>query len=413
MSDALSRRTLIAGAASAVGAVALGSTPQGGSAPAAPPAPAVPDDATLVPGHPTSGRGARSAFEAPLRTPTGATAGASYTPLQDLHGTITPADLHFERHHAGVPVIDPARHRLVVHGLVTTPLEFTMDDLRRLPQVTRTHFIECSGNGRSAFKAPKAEMSPQQVAGMVSNSEWTGVTLATLFREVGARPDARWFLAEGGDACRMTRSVPTSKAYDDAIIAWAQNGEPLRPGQGYPLRLVLPGWEGNINVKWLRRLELGRAPWMTRWETAKYTDPIKGNVARIFSFENDAKSVITSPAFPLTLAARGWHRVSGLAWSGRGRITRVEVSADGGSSWSDAQLFGAEHTKACSRFEWMWEWSGQPAQLLSRATDQTGYVQPTLAALIDARGAGTDYHFNPIVGWNVAADGRITFEWKT
>jgi sulfane dehydrogenase subunit SoxC len=407
---------LLAGAAGAVGAAALGATGRDAIAQgtgAAPAVPVVPDDPTRVLGLPTSAVGPRSAFETPMRAPVGAHAGASYTPLQDLAGTITPADLHFERHHAGIPVIDPARHRLVIHGLVTSPLEFTMEDLQRLPQVTRVHFIECSGNGRSAFKSPKPEMTPQQVAGMISNTEWTGVTLATLMREVGARPEAEWVLAEGGDACRMTRSVPMSKMLDDAILAWAQNGEPLRPAQGYPLRLVLPGWEGNINVKWLRRLELGRAPWMTRWETAKYTDPLKGGKARQFSFENDAKSVITSPAFPLQLAARGWQRISGLAWSGRGRVTRVEVSADGGDSWHDAQLFGAEHTKATSRFEWMWQWNGDAARLLSRATDETGYVQPTHAALVAARGEGTDYHFNPIVGWDVATDGRLTFHWLT
>ncbi len=415
MSDRrVSRRAVITGAAGALGAAALAKLPTEADAQGAPAtAPSVPADPTRLQGHPTSALGARSPFVTPQRNPTGATVGSSYTPIQDLTGTITPADLHFERHHAGIPVIDPARHRLMIHGLVSRPLELTVDDVKRFPQVTRTHFIECSGNGRSAFRDPKPDLTPQQVSGMISNSEWTGVLLSTLFREVGAAPDASWFLAEGGDACVMTRSVPMSKAWDDAMVVWAQNGEPLRPAQGFPLRLLLPGWEGNINVKWLRRLELGTAPWMTRWETSKYTDPLPGNKARIFSFECDAKSVITAPAYPGRITAQGWHGVSGLAWSGRGRIARVEVSTDGGRRWADAELHGLAHTKSTVRFEHMWEWRGEESILLSRATDETGYVQPTRQALLDARGAGTDYHFNPIMGWKVASDGRVTFHGTT
>jgi sulfane dehydrogenase subunit SoxC len=418
MSRRVSRRALLTGTAGALGAAALAKLPGDAAAAQAAQgaAPDVPADPTKLQGHPTSALGARSPFVRPQRDPTGATVGGSHTPLQDLTGTITPSDLHFERHHAGIPVIDPARHRLVIHGLVERPLEFSVDEIRRFPQVTRTHFVECSGNGRAAFRQPKPEMTPQQVAGMISNSEWTGVLLSTLFREVGARADATWFLAEGGDACLLARSVPMAKAWDDAMVVWAQNGEPLRPAQGFPLRLLLPGWEGNINVKWLRRLEIGTAPWMTRWETSKYTDPIPGNKARIFSFENDAKSLITSPAHPAVLerkGARGWHPVSGLAWSGRGRITRVEVSTDGGHRWDDAELSGAAQPKAAVRFERMWEWRGDEATLLSRATDETGYVQPTRRALLDARGPGTDYHFNPIAGWRVARDGRVTFHGET
>lgn len=415
MRKRLSRRTLLSGAAGALGAAALAKLPLDVEAQGAPAAarPLAPDDATKLQGHPTSALGARSPFEQPQRGPTGATFGSSNTPLQDLTGTITPSDLHFERHHAGIPVIDPARHRLLIHGLVDRPVELTLEDLKRFPQVSRTHFVECSGNGRAAFRHPKPESTPQQVAGMLSNSEWSGVLLSTLFREVGAQREATWFLAEGGDACLMTRSVPIAKAWDDALVVWAQNGEPLRPAQGYPMRLLLPGWEGNINVKWLRRLELGTAPWMTRWETSKYTDPLPGNKARIFSFENDAKSVITSPAYPGRVAGRGWHSVSGLAWSGRGRITRVEVSTDGGRRWQDATLHGASLPKSTARFELMWEFEGREAVLLSRATDETGYVQPTRRALMDARGPGTDYHFNPIMGWKVAADGGVSFHGET
>lgn len=418
MTRKLSRRELLAGTAAALGATALGATNANAdatsAAQAATDAVTVPADPTKLQGLPTSPLGARSPFVKPARGPqTGLTVGSSYTPLQDLTGPITPADLHFERHHAGIPVIDPAKHRLMIHGLVDREVVLTLDDIKRLPQVTRTYFIECSGNGRNAFRDPKPDMTAQKVAGMISTSEWTGVPLSTLFREVGAKPEASWFLAEGGDACLMTRSVPMAKAWDDALVVWAQNGEPLRPAQGYPLRLLLPGWEGNINVKWLRRLELGTRPWRTRWETARYTDPVPGGKAREFTFENDVKSVITTPSHPGALTARGWHSVQGLAWSGRGRVTRVEVSADGGKSWQDAEFMGLSLPKAAVRFQWMFEWKGSEHVLLSRATDEAGYVQPTRAALLAARGLGTDYHFNQIVGWKVARDGAVTFHGET
>lgn len=421
----LSRRDLLAGAAGFLGGAALAGLPlaadgQGaaapaaaGAAPAPPPRPVAPLDATKMPGAPTAALGARSEYFAPTRIPNGTPVGSSRTPLQDLTGTITPSDLHFERHHAGIPVIDPAKHRLMIHGLVARPITLSLDDLKRFPQVTRTYFIECSGNGRNAFRAPKPDMTAQKVAGMISTSEWTGVPLATLFREVGAKSDATWFLAEGGDACLMTRSVPMRKAWDDAIIVWAQNGEPLRPAQGYPLRLVLPGWEGNINVKWLRRLELGTRPWRTRWETAKYTDPLPGNKAREFSFENDVKSIITTPSYPGQLAARGWHSVQGLAWSGRGRVTTVEVSPDGGRTWEVAELMGPSLPKAAVRFQYMLNWKGGEHVLLSRATDDAGFTQPPRTELLAARGMGTDYHFNQIVGWKVARDGVLTFHGET
>jgi sulfane dehydrogenase subunit SoxC len=423
MTRKLNRREMLTGTVAALGATALGSVTTTAGASGAPAAPvaglqdaavAVPPDPTKLQGLPTSPLGARSPFVKPVRGPqTGMTVGSSYTPLQDLTGPITPSDLHFERHHAGIPVIDPAAHRLMIHGLVDRELLLTLDDLKRLPQVTRTHFVECSGNGRAAFRDPKPEMTAQKVAGMLSTSEWTGVPLATLFREVGAKPEATWFLAEGGDACLMTRSVPMAKAWDDALVVWAQNGEPLRPAQGYPLRLLLPGWEGNINVKWLRRLELGTRPWRTRWETSKYTDPIPGGKAREFTFENDVKSIITSPSHPAKLSVRGWHAVQGLAWSGRGRVTRVEVSADGGRTWSDAEFMGLSLPKAATRFQWMFEWKGGEHVLLSRATDEAGFVQPTRAALLEARGLGTDYHFNQILGWKVARDGAVTFHGLT
>ena len=423
----LTRRDLLVGAAGAIGGAVLAGLPslahggqggaaakgaQGAAVATAAPLPAVPADPSKILGTPTTAVGSRSPFVKAGRTPVGEVTGVSYAPLQDLTGTITPADLHFERHHAGVPAIDPSVHTLIVHGLVERPLEFSLDDLRRFPQVTRTHFVECSGNGRASFREPKPETTAQKVAGMVSNSEWTGVPLRFLLDEAGAKPGARWILAEGGDACLLTRSIPIEKARGDALVVWAQNGEPLRPEQGYPMRLLLPGWEGNANVKWLRRLELGTAPWMTRWETSKYTDPLPDGTARQFSFDMDAKSIITSPTFPSHIT-KGWWPISGLAWSGRGRIARVEVSTDSGARWQDAELHGPVLARAHVRFTHEWEWDGRETILLSRATDETGYLQPTRKELIKVRGIGTDYHFNPIYGWKVAADGAVTFHGDT
>lgn len=409
-STTVSRRDLLAGAVGAIGGAVLAGLPVSANGQtAAVVRPTVPLDATKLQGTPTAQLGARSPFHAPTRAPYGDVTGSSLTPLRELTGNITPSDLHFERHHAGIPALDPDRHTLTIHGLVDRPLTFTVHDIKRFPQVVRTYFIECSGNGRVAYRDPKPDLTAQKVAGMISTSEWTGVPLATLFREAGVQSDAKWFLAEGGDACMMTRSVPIAKAWDDAMIVWAQNGEPLRPAQGYPMRLLLPGWEGNINVKWLRRLELGAKPWMTRWETSKYTDPRPDGTANIFTFEIDAKSIITSPSTPDTLTERGWRAVNGLAWSGRGRITRVEVSTDGGATWHDAELLGPSLPKSTVRFQYMWDWQGRDAILLSRATDEAGFVQPTHTALVAKRGPGTDYHFNQIVGWRVEKSGRVLF----
>jgi sulfane dehydrogenase subunit SoxC len=415
----ISRRKLIAGAAVAAGGVLLTNLPgadaqQAVKAPAPPPAaPVAPDDPTKVPGAPTTAVGERSPFVHPQRAPVGEITGTSLTPLQDLTGTITPSDLHFTRIHAGVPTIDPTKHKLLIHGLVDRPLEFSVDDLKRFPAVTRVHFVECSGNGRAAYRTPKPEMTPQQVDGMTSNSEWTGVPLATLFHEAGVQTAAKWFLAEGGDASLLDRSIPVSKGRDDALVVWGQNGEPLRPEQGFPIRLLLPGYEGNANVKWLRRIKLGAEPFMTRWETSKYTDPLPGGKIRMFSFEMDAKSIITSPAYPERLSGPGWWPIRGLAWSGRGRITRVDVSTDGGKTWLAAELLTALTNKAHVRFEHMWQWNGNESLIMSRATDDQGYVQPTMAQLKAVRGPGTDYHFNSIRAWRVARDGVVTFEANT
>jgi sulfane dehydrogenase subunit SoxC len=349
--------------------------------------------------------GSRSPFEAPRRQFYSST--ISVTPLQDLHGTITPADLHFERHHAGVPALDSALHELLIHGMVDRPLKFSLADLKRMPSVTRTCFIECSGN---LYTQAGEKVTPQFLSGLTSQSEWTGVAFSTLFNEVGVKPKASWFLAEGGDAAVMTRSIPIEKALDDALIVYAQNGEAIRPEQGYPFRLLLPGWEGNTNVKWLRRLELSDQPFMTREETSKYTDPLKNETSRLFSVVMDARSIITSPAFPEVLE-KGWNEIRGLAWSGRGRISRVDISTDGGKTWQSANLQGPVLPKAHTRFTLPWRWASGGAELLSRAVDETGYVQPFRQQLLDIRGPGSvPYHLNYVLGWQVESDGRVLYK---
>jgi len=337
-------------------------------------------------------------------TPTD-TSAASLTPLQHLHGIITPNGLVFERHHGGVPDIVPDRHRLLVHGLVKRPLVFTMNDLMRFPSVSRIHFLECSGNTLTEWKS--AAPTVQRTHGLLSCCEWTGVPLATLLDEVGIEPTAAWVLAEGADAAALTRSVPLAKALDDALVVYAQNGEMLRPEQGYPLRLFLPGFEGNMSVKWLRRLKLGTQPFMTREETSKYTDSMPDGTARQFSFVMEAKSVIVRPSGGQALKGPGSYEIYGFAWTGRGRIRRVEVTTDGGKHWHDARLQEPVQPKCLTAFRLPWRWDGSPALLRSRATDDTGYVQPTREALIAVRGVNSFYHYNAIQSWSVATDGSV------
>ena len=376
---------------------------------------------TAAPGEPWSAPGAlpsevgtrAAGVQLARRVSRRAPSGESETPLHLLDGIITPSDLHFERHHAGVPAIDPTRYQLLVHGMVERPRVYALDALYRLPRVSRICFIECSGNGNRAYyeRLLRPELTPQQIDGLTSTSDWTGIPLRVLMREVGDSPKATWFLAEGADAARMTRSIPVDKGRDDGMVALLQNGEPLRPEQGYPARLMLPGWEGNSSVKWIRRLEFADRPFMTREETSKYTDPLPNGTARIFSFEMDAKSTITFPAYPAVLREPGWYEITGLAWSGRGRITRVDVSVDG-KSWQPAALDEPVLSKCHTRFRLPWRWTGQPATLMSRAVDETGYVQPTREQLLAVRGPGTSYHMNNIRAWHVDGDGRVTFGLK-
>lgn len=366
------------------------------------------------PGAPVAAHpyGIPSAYEKQvIRRPTNLTkqpfSSWSLTPLQDLHGSITPNGLFYERHHAGVPDIDPRQHRLLVHGLVARPTLFTMDDLVRFPSVTRVHFMECSGNSLTEWKGPSGKTA-QFAHGLVSCAEWTGIPLSLLLEAVGTRPEAKWILAEGADAAAMTRSIPIEKARDDAILAYAQNGEALRPEQGYPLRLVLPGWEGNINIKWLRRLKLGDAPWMTREETSKYTDLLPSGTARQFTMVMEAKSVITSPSGGQRLRGPGFHEITGIAWSGRGRIREVQVSVDRGATWAKTALQEPVFPKALTVFRFPWTWNGQPTVIASRAIDDTGYIQPSRAQLVAVRGVNSVYHYNGIQQWRIAADGEVS-----
>jgi sulfane dehydrogenase subunit SoxC len=360
-------------------------------------------------GAPVSKYGDRSPFEKSsrlLQQTTTLEEAASRTPLGDSYGIITPSALHFERHHSGVPKIDPKQHELLIHGLVERPLVLTLDDLRRLPSVSRIYFLECSGNSNMRWR-PLPQPSAQAGHGLTSCSDWTGVPLAILFKEVGVKPEGQWFVAEGADACKMARSIPIDKAWDDAMVAYAQNGEALRPEQGYPMRLLVPGWEGNTNIKWLRRINVVDQPYMTREETSKYTDLLPDGKARQFTFLMESKSLITRPSAGQTLRGSGFYEISGLAWSGYGRITRVEVSTDGGATWSDATLQLPVLAKAHTRFTFPWRWNGRDVVIASRSTDETGYVQPSRESLVAVRGLNSNYHCNAIQGWKIQGDGTV------
>ena len=405
----LKRRTLLGGMATAAIAVVQSSFAKAVQI-GLPQKVVVPEDPTKTPGMPPGERGTRSPFEKVIKNPSDI---SSRTPLQDLHGIITPSDLHFERHHGGVPAIDPAKHQLLIHGMVDRPLVFSMAELKRFPSVSRIAFLECSGNYRG--RGTNEKLTPQDICGLTSQSEWTGVMLSTIFREVGLKPNATWFLAEGSDAAVMTRSIPVSKGLDDAMLVYAQNGEALRPEQGYPLRLFLPGWEGNASVKWIRRIEVSDHPFMTREETSKYTEPIKDGKIRQFSFTIDARSVITYPTYPAQVQ-KGWIEIRGIAWSGRGIVKQVEVSTDNGKTWQLARLNGPVLDKAHTQFRHIWQWDGRETVIMSRVIDETNYIQPTLQELITARGENTGgYHLNPITAWQIKPDGQVLFrpeQWK-
>jgi sulfane dehydrogenase subunit SoxC len=329
----------------------------------------------------------------------------NFTPLHALDGIITPSGLCFERHHSGVAEINPADHRLMINGLVDTPLVFTMEDIKRMPRVNRIYFLECAANSGMEWRGAQLN-GCQFTHGMIHNVMYTGVPLKVLLDEAGLKPNVKWLMLEGADAAAMNRSLPIEKALDDVLIAFAMNGEALRPEQGYPLRAVIPGWEGNMWVKWLRRIEAGDQPWQTREETSKYTDLLADGRSRKHTFIMDAKSVVTNPSPQAPLKHRGRNLLSGLAWSGRGTVERVDVSMDGGCNWQTARIDGPVLDKSLVRFYVDFDWNGQEMMIQSRAMDSTGYVQPTKEALRKVRGVNSIYHNNGIQTWLVHESGE-------
>jgi sulfane dehydrogenase subunit SoxC len=392
--------------------VAFGTTLVAGtSRPARGQAQAVPDDPSKVLGGPVRPYGERSRFEQAVRlraTPskTDEVGVGNSTPLDEALGIITPSALHFEVHRGGVPDIDPGKHRLLIHGMVDRPVSLSVEDLRRLSSTSRILFLECQGNSQFEWRKPTAK-GVAGTHGLTSCSEWTGVPLSLLLREVGVQKGAAWILAEGVDGSGNERSIPMAKAMDDILVAYGQNGEPLRPENGYPLRLIVPGWTGNINVKWLRRLKVVDRPYLTRMDGTGQPVLLPDGKARRNNFVIEAKSVITSPSGGHRLPHPGFHEIRGLAWSGRGLIRRVEVSTDGGKTWREARLQNPVLPLAHARFRLDWRWDGREAVLQSRCTDQTGYVQPTLAELVRVRGLNSRYFNNAIQSWKVAADGSV------
>ncbi len=330
----------------------------------------------------------------------------SFTPLHELDGIITPNGLCFERHHSGVAEVAPQDYRLMIHGLVERPMIFTLDDLKRFPRVNRIYFLECAANSGMEWRGAQLN-GCQYTHGMVHCVEYTGVPLKVLLAESGIKPAAKWVLAEGADAAAMTRSIPLSKILDDCLVAYRMNGEMLRPENGYPARLVVPGWEGNMWVKWLRRLKLGDEQWETREETSKYTDLLADGKARKHTFVMDAKSIITSPSPQAPIKGKGFTVISGLAWSGRGKVKRVDVSLDGGRNWREATIDGLVLDKACVRFYAQTQWNGEPWLLQSRVIDETGYVQPSKDDLRKIRGVNSIYHNNGIQTYAVKPDGEV------
>jgi sulfane dehydrogenase subunit SoxC len=332
----------------------------------------------------------------------------SMTPLQHQHGIVTPNGLIFERHHAGIPDIDPAKHTLVVHGMVKQPLKFTMSDLMRYRSQSKFYFIECSGNGLTDW-TKSASATVQQSHGLLSCAQWTGIPLSWLLDEAGVQPGAKWVLLEGSDGSGHARSVPIEKCMADTLIVYGMNGEMLRPENGYPLRAFVPGWEGNVSVKWLRRIKVGDEPWNLRSETARYTDPMPDGKWRQFSMVMECKSVITRPSGGMKIAGGpGRVEIEGFAWSGNGSIRHVDVTTDGGRTWRQADLERPILDKCLTRFRYSWDWKGEPAKIASRAMDSTGYVQPTVEQISKARAlVGFVQHHNGIFPWSISQNGEV------
>ena len=376
------------------------------------PAQEAPGDPSKVLGGPISPYGERSRFEQVVRTKflrskTDEVAASTLTPLHETVGIITPSALHFEVHRGGVPDIDPSKHRLLIHGMVDRPVVLTMDEIKALPSTSRILFVECQGNTQLEWRAPTGK-SVVDTHGATSCSEWTGVSLSLLLREAGIQQGAAWIVAEGADGSGNERSLPLAKAMDDVLVAYGQNGEAVRPENGYPLRLVVPGWTGNINVKWLRRLTVVNRAYLTRMDVVGQPILMADGKARYLSFVLEAKSVITSPSAARPVPGPGFHEIRGLAWSGRGLVRRVEVSVDAGRSWRDATLQSPVLPLAHTRFRLDWRWDGREAVLQSRCTDETGYVQPTRAELVAVRGLNSRFFNNAIQSWKLAIDGSVS-----
>ena len=385
-------------------------------------APLAEDPSSLVVGGTPVPYEEHSRFEArvgrALSNPKGETRNfLARTPHQSSEGTITPNGLHFIVSWGGIPDIDPDRHRLVIHGLVKQPLVFTLDALMRYPRVSRMAFLECGGNSAPLFSPQPVQAGVQAIHGLASCAEWSGVLLSTLLDEAGVDPKAKWVIAEGADAAHLSRSVPLGKALDDAMIALYQNGERLMPANGYPMRLLLPGWEGNMNVKYLRRLKLTEQPAMTYWEAKVYAPVLPDSKAYRFYFVQEVKSFITHPSPGLAMSGKGLYEISGIAYSGNGRIERVMVSADGGKSWAQAALSEPVLPKAFTRFRLPWRWDGGPAVLTSQAWDEAGHAQPTRAEFVARRGELTkslpaaaipSQHNNSVCSWAVNSDGEVS-----
>ena len=335
-------------------------------------------------------------------------ASVSFAPLQSLFGIVTPSGLHFERHHQGWWDIDPSKHRLMINGMVKSPKVFTLDEIMRLPSVSRFHFIECGANTAVDW-GNVAVPTAQYTHGMISCSEFTGVPLITLLELAGADLKAgKFVLAEGADGSSMTRTIPMSLITSgEVFVAYGQNGEMLRPEQGYPLRLIVPGVQGVSWVKYLRRIEVGDMPYATKDEAVHYIDLQPSGQHRQYTSIQECKSVVTTPSGGQVLLDKGFYNITGLAWSGRGKVKRVDVSVDGGRNWRTARLETPVLSKALTRFNLDWVWDGKPAIIQSRAMDETGFVQPTYKQLRDVRGTRSIYHNNAIQSWLVQENGEV------
>ncbi|HTC61580.1 MAG TPA: sulfite dehydrogenase [Candidatus Saccharimonadales bacterium] len=343
------------------------------------------------------------------------------SPIQDSSGMVTPASLHFVISHGYEPPdINPKEHRLLIHGMVDRPMTLSVDDIKRLPSVSKFHFIECHGNSTTGGLGGPQRVSPDATAqdthGYTSCSQWTGVMLSLILEQAGLQKSGTWIVAEGADDYKHSKSIPIGKAMDDALVAYAQNGEPVRPEQGFPLRLVVPGFQGINNVKWLHRINVVDEPYMGMMEVTRYPRLMPDGKSRWFEFELGPKSVITRPSGGHHLQGPGFYEITGLAWSGGGTIRRVEVSTDGGKIWKDAKMQDPILRKAHTRFTIPWNWDGGEAMLMSRCTDDNGVVQPSLAEVAKIWGTDPDFFkkttlitsdMNAIQPWKVNADGSI------